>query len=285
MPIFAASTPFNPLQVVDARAHVLQVAVSPAAIVGVLELLAIAGAPTDVRHEHEVAALREVLHLVMTPESVVELRRRSAVNPHESGRAVSGRERRWAVEIAVDRVAVGRRVRDLLGNEHPLGECGGHRPRQPLGLARRDRDDVEVFRLGRGAERVADSSAVGRPLRLRDRAHRLRGARAPAARRHRSQRRGARAWHRCSTRTRCAHRRATNARATARPRRARWLAARRLHVERPRSCASRFGASETARSCRPARAPASRMRARRDSRRSHGPRRRAESRRPRPGSP
>ena len=159
------------LQVVDARQHVLQVAVPPAFVVQVLELEAVAGAAADVGHEHDVAALGEEVDLLVAAELVVELGRGAAVDPHHAGEALARGRVRGPVQVGLDRETVGARVAHIFGHVEPVRLSRRNLAVQEPLLARRHVDDEELRGPHRGLEGIADARSVGGPLGPERRAH------------------------------------------------------------------------------------------------------------------
>ena len=77
-----------PLEVFSTRKHVSQVASLPAAVIRVLEALAVARAPADVREEHDVPLSHQILHLGLV--RIAELSRGATVDEQDRGEPLAG---------------------------------------------------------------------------------------------------------------------------------------------------------------------------------------------------
>ena len=120
-------------QPVGAGDCVLEIAVTPVAVVQILKLLAVARAAADVWLQHRVAVLGQVLR--QRVEHVVELAGWAAVDKQHCRAARAGLLARRPVQVGVDRQPIEGWVGNLLRLAEPPAQAHRQRVSQPRGRA------------------------------------------------------------------------------------------------------------------------------------------------------
>src|SRR5437870_8715093 len=85
------------LQVVHPGQDILQIAMSPTPVIGVLKCLSVTGAPTNIWRKHHVSLLRKELREWEVGVGI--LPSRTAMDPQNPWKPLTRRNVRWSVEI------------------------------------------------------------------------------------------------------------------------------------------------------------------------------------------
>ena len=152
-------------EVFRGRDRIREVALPPAAVVGLLEVASVAGAAPHVGQQDDVSALREVLDRAL--EAVLPLGRGPAVGPHDRGvtAVVGARALGGSVEVGGDDEPVTAPQLYLGGRDQSVFDpLDRHRISQPGFLPRIERVHDQIAGARRRLQRVGDAAAVRRPL-------------------------------------------------------------------------------------------------------------------------